>query len=178
LYAPRHKLLISGDALWEKGFGVLHIALEGERTIELAAQTLDTLARLDVELVIPGHGWPFGDYTRALERARRRLDGYHNDRARTLQYNLRAAIAFWLLANEGESRATFTTFLRAAVRSILPDPDDETALHALAAAIFRELSDAEVLVERDGAVSPGRKIIWDESPARPSTKGTPPTTGS
>ena len=59
-HAPRERILISGDALWEDGFGVLFPQLSGrECTFAETRRTLDSIAALDLRLVIPGHGEPF-----------------------------------------------------------------------------------------------------------------------
>ena len=59
-YNPEKRLLISGDALWENGFGVIFPELLGEADgLAHTRQTLDMLARLDIDIVIPGHGKPF-----------------------------------------------------------------------------------------------------------------------
>ncbi len=152
-YEPTHKVLVSGDALWEDGFGVLNVPLEGEPVFGLAEQALDTLAQLDVALVIPGHGPPFTDFQPALTRARKTLARWQQDRPHMLRHNLRGGLAFWLLAHEGAPRAELdavvTTFLRA---SNLPTRGDA------AAKVITGLARAGALVERDEQVYPGDRI--------------------
>ncbi|HTY98461.1 MAG TPA: MBL fold metallo-hydrolase, partial [Rhodocyclaceae bacterium] len=79
-HCPEQRLLISGDALWQDGFGIIFGELLG-RPGALAAtrRTLEAFARLDVETVIPGHGAPFTDVAAALERAFRRLAAFEED---------------------------------------------------------------------------------------------------
>ena len=69
LYNAEEKILISGDALWEHGFGILftEAALDGQQ------QFLDTIAELDIRLVIPGHGLPFTTVDAALKKSFQRL---------------------------------------------------------------------------------------------------------
>ena len=59
---PERRLLISGDALWRNGFGVIFSELLGHPEdaggLKAARETLDQLARLPVDVVIPGHGAP------------------------------------------------------------------------------------------------------------------------
>jgi glyoxylase-like metal-dependent hydrolase (beta-lactamase superfamily II) len=66
LYQTEHGILISADALWEEGFGVIFPELWGESGFEEVAQTLDLIESLPVSLVIPGHGRPFTDLDLAL----------------------------------------------------------------------------------------------------------------
>ena len=56
-YSPEARVLISGDALWENGFGVVFPQLFGRDTaLAETRATLESIGRLDVDLVIPGHG--------------------------------------------------------------------------------------------------------------------------
>jgi glyoxylase-like metal-dependent hydrolase (beta-lactamase superfamily II) len=97
LYCPAERLLISADALWENGFGVIFPELEGESGFAEARATLEQIAALDVRLVIPGHGAPFDDVAGALERAFRRLDYLEADRARNAQNGIKVLVKFRLL---------------------------------------------------------------------------------
>ncbi len=59
-YNPERRILISGDALWENGFGVIFPELLGEADgLAITRATLEMLARLPIDIVIPGHGSPF-----------------------------------------------------------------------------------------------------------------------
>ena len=73
LFDAAHGVLVSGDALWENGFGVVFPELDGEPGHDDVAAVLDAIERLPVRLVIPGHGAPFADVAAALARARSRL---------------------------------------------------------------------------------------------------------
>ncbi len=59
LYCAAERLLISADALWENGFGVIFPELEGESGFAEQQAVLEAIAALDVRVVIPGHGAPF-----------------------------------------------------------------------------------------------------------------------
>jgi len=98
LYAPRERILISADALWEDGFGVIFPALFGE-VVAFAetGATLEAIARLDVRTVIPGHGRVFGAPGPALERAFRRLEGYERDITRHARHAAKVMLVFALL---------------------------------------------------------------------------------
>jgi glyoxylase-like metal-dependent hydrolase (beta-lactamase superfamily II) len=97
LYCPAERLLISADALWENGFGVIFPELEGESGFAEARATLEQIAGLDVRLVIPGHGAPFAGIAGALERAFRRLDYLAADPARNAQNGIKVLVKFRLL---------------------------------------------------------------------------------
>ena len=72
-YNPEERILISADALWENGFGVIFPELDGESGFAETRATLDLIAGLDLRLVIPGHGAPFTDTEKALGLAYSRL---------------------------------------------------------------------------------------------------------
>ncbi len=100
LYCASEAILISADALWEHGFGVIFPELVGESGFAEQASVLKLISELDVRLVIPGHGAPFTDVRGALDRANSRLaylsadNGKHGRNARNA---LKALIAFLLL---------------------------------------------------------------------------------
>jgi len=97
LYQPDHRVLISADALWEDGFGVIFPELDGQNAFETARQTLDSIASLKAEWVIPGHGAPFSNAAAALERAFRRLDGFVAKPRRHALHAVKVLIKFHLL---------------------------------------------------------------------------------
>jgi glyoxylase-like metal-dependent hydrolase (beta-lactamase superfamily II) len=97
LYEPELQLLISADALWENGFGVVFPELEGESAFDDVRATLDAIGNLPIRWVIPGHGCPFSDVADALARAHRRLDGFVADPVRHSQHAAKVLIKFHLL---------------------------------------------------------------------------------
>lgn len=97
LYCPAQRILISADALWENGFGVIFPELEGEPGFDATRATLEQIAALDVRLVIPGHGAPFSDVAGALQRAFNRLDYLAADPARNAQNGIKVLVKFRLL---------------------------------------------------------------------------------
>jgi glyoxylase-like metal-dependent hydrolase (beta-lactamase superfamily II) len=90
-------ILISGDALWENGFGVVFPELAGEPGFDEVGATLDLIATLDARVVIPGHGAVFGDVPGALARARTRLDYLSADPLRNAQNAVKVLLKFLLL---------------------------------------------------------------------------------
>ncbi|WP_217619382.1 MBL fold metallo-hydrolase, partial [Achromobacter sp. GbtcB20] len=73
LFCAQEGVLISGDALWENGFGVVFPELAGEPGFDEVRATLDLIGTLDAHVVVPGHGRVFGVVRAALERACSRL---------------------------------------------------------------------------------------------------------
>ena len=61
LFDRRHGVLLSADALWENGFGLVFPELQGEPGFDDLAQVLELIAALPVRVVVPGHGRPFDD---------------------------------------------------------------------------------------------------------------------
>jgi glyoxylase-like metal-dependent hydrolase (beta-lactamase superfamily II) len=100
-FSPEERILISGDALWEDGFGVLFAQLYGRvGTFAETRRTLDAIAALDAHLVIPGHGEPFDDVAGALERAYSRLHAFEKEPARLARHAARVMLTFVLLEKQ------------------------------------------------------------------------------
>ena len=90
-------LLLSADALWENGFGVVFPELVGESGFAEVGATLDLIASLPVRLVVPGHGAPFADVAAALARARSRLAGWRADPARHARHAARVLVKYHVM---------------------------------------------------------------------------------
>lgn len=97
LFEPELGLLISADALWENGFGVVFPELEGQSGFEEVSRTLDLIASLHPRLVIPGHGRCFVDVETSLGAARRRLDYFIRDPVKHATYAAKVLLKFKLL---------------------------------------------------------------------------------
>lgn len=97
LWQPEHRVVISADALWEDGFGVIFPELEGEPGFAEQRDTLELIAGLDAAVAIPGHGAPFVDVPGALARARSRLDYLAADPVRNARLGLKVLLKFLLL---------------------------------------------------------------------------------
>ena len=96
LFAPEHRLLISADALWENGFGVVFPELEGVDGFDDVAATLDLIERLNPRTIIPGHGRVFADTAGALQRARQKLDAFAASPDKHLRYGAKVLLKFKL----------------------------------------------------------------------------------
>ena len=103
LYQPDLELLISADALWENGFGIVFPELDGADAFSDVRATLDMLAALRVRWVIPGHGAPFAGHAEAIAHAHRRLDGLVADPARHARHAAKVLIKFHLMELQAQS---------------------------------------------------------------------------
>ena len=99
LWEPQSRTLLSADALWERGFGVVFPELDGVDAFQEVADTLDLIASLDPAIVIPGHGAPFGGdaVAPALAYARKRLQGFVDTPDKHRQYAAKVLVKFKLL---------------------------------------------------------------------------------
>jgi glyoxylase-like metal-dependent hydrolase (beta-lactamase superfamily II) len=97
LFEPSSRVLISADALWENGFGVVFPELEGIDAFEEVADTLTVIEALKPATVIPGHGAVFDDVNGALQRARSRLDQFVKNPEKHRRYALKVLLKFKLL---------------------------------------------------------------------------------
>ncbi|MBK6806397.1 MAG: MBL fold metallo-hydrolase [Betaproteobacteria bacterium] len=96
-FNPEHRVLISGDALWEHGFGFVMPHAIDPRALPATRATLDLIASLDVRTVIPGHGEPFADAAPALERSYARLEAFEADDERVARYAAKVMFSYSLL---------------------------------------------------------------------------------
>jgi glyoxylase-like metal-dependent hydrolase (beta-lactamase superfamily II) len=108
LFEPEARVLISADALWENGFGVVFPELEGEDAFDTVGQTLDLIESLQPLVVVPGHGSPFTDLARALHTARARLDYFQRQPERHRNYAAKVLLKFKLLELQHTTVAALT----------------------------------------------------------------------
>ena len=97
LFNAHDGVLISADALWENGFGVVFPELEGEDAFAEVAATLEVIESLAPRVVIPGHGPVFADAPRAIDAARRRLDGFVRNPSKHALYAAKVLLKYKLL---------------------------------------------------------------------------------
>lgn len=97
LFQRELSVLISADALWANGFGVVFPEIVGQAAFHEVAQTLDLIDRLQPRLVIPGHGAVLNEVGSALSNARRRLDQFVNDPVQHARYAAKVLLKFKLL---------------------------------------------------------------------------------
>lgn len=106
LFDTSQGVLLSADALWENGFGVVFPEIDGADAWDEVAATLDLIERLPVSVVVPGHGQPFTGVAEALGRARRRLAVFRADPVRHAHYAARALLAYHVMEQGAQPLAT------------------------------------------------------------------------
>jgi len=154
-YAPGERILITGDALWENGFGLIFPELFGQEGFAAARSTLETIARLEVDCVIPGHGAPFGDVGRALAGAFQRLDAYERDPAKLARHALKVMLSFSLMIMGSIAEDELEAFLAGVPiyaevnRRFLRLPEAQLREY-----LVQDLERAQALARRDGRLFP------------------------
>ena len=144
-YCAAERLLISGDALWENGFGV--VLPEQPGALAAARDTLDRIAALDVAVVIPGHRRPFTGVAAALDRCYQRVEAFNADPARMVRHALKVMLMFTLL----ERRRLPLSALSGYLDRIPVYREYNRAYLGLAASALAEMLVSEL--ERAGAVA-------------------------
>jgi glyoxylase-like metal-dependent hydrolase (beta-lactamase superfamily II) len=155
LFEPQQGVVISADALWERGFGVIFPELDGVDAFDDQAQALDLIESLGACWAIPGHGVPFGDVPAALARARERLAVFRAQPLKHARHAVKALVKYHLLEERQQALpdlfAWFTRVpLYTAVWQRMGRP--EGTVQAFGEKVLQELCDASVLVLRDGVV--------------------------
>jgi glyoxylase-like metal-dependent hydrolase (beta-lactamase superfamily II) len=97
LFESGSRTLVSADALWENGFGIVFPELAGEPSFDEVAATLDLIEALDAVCVVPGHGGVFSEVAEALSSARRRLEALSRDPVKHARHALKVLMKFKLL---------------------------------------------------------------------------------
>ena len=110
LFEASHKILISADALWANGFGVVFPELEGISAFQEVADTLDLIESLQPEWVIPGHGAIFQDVDLALTNARKKLDGFVKNPEKHARYGAKVLLKYKLLELNQVQKSNFMTW--------------------------------------------------------------------
>ena len=130
-HCERERLLISADALWGNGFGIVFPEIEGESGFDEQHEVLDLIGRLRVERVLPGHGPMFDDVEAALARARAKLAAMREDPKRHARHALKVLVKFLLLDVE-----------RIAERALHESVRDAVVMRHAAAQIGMDYGDA------------------------------------
>ena len=96
-FAPRERILISGDALWRDGMGFVWPSEGANPFIAAAREALATIERLDPAIVVPGHGEPFFDWRGSAAAVREKLDACERDPRKAARHMLKSMFVFALL---------------------------------------------------------------------------------
>ncbi|MDI4634894.1 MBL fold metallo-hydrolase [Pelomonas sp. V22] len=111
LFERRSGVLISADALWEHGFGIVFPEIDGVSGFDEVEQSLDLIESLPVRLVIPGHGAVFSGVGTALAEARSRLAFFRLHPDRHARHAAKALLMFHMLERGESSRADLLSWL-------------------------------------------------------------------
>ena len=156
-YNPERRILISGDALWENGFGVIFSELLGEADgIAVTRATLEMLSRLAIDIVITGHGSPFAGVDAAFARAFRRVDSFAADIDKLAWHAIKVLVSFAMLERRRLPAEDFPAFVLGLPFAIsinhryLNLPEDQ-----LVERIERELLLVDALRREDGFLVAG-----------------------
>jgi glyoxylase-like metal-dependent hydrolase (beta-lactamase superfamily II) len=114
LFEPQDRVLISADALWEAGFGVIFPELTGDAGFADVGLTLDLIESLNPATVIPGHGKVFTDVAAALAAARKRLNGFVADPRKHAVHAAKVLLKFKLLELQRVHLPEFVQWAQAA----------------------------------------------------------------
>ena len=151
---PEKRILISGDALWENGFGVIFPELLGQADgLASTQETLEMLARLPIDIVIPGHGAPFTTVDAAFERAFRRLASFRNNIEQLAWHAIKVIVSFAMMEKRQLPKEDFAAFVLG-----LPFAVDVNARFlnlsgdALVAGVERQLLLVNALRREDGFI--------------------------
>ena len=118
LFEPVSRVLISGDALWERRLAVVFPELEAAQGFDSNAQLLDHIESLKPLLVIPGHGRPFTNVAAALAASRKRLKHFMQHPAEHAHHARRALLMFHMLEHQSRlERAVVEWFCSAPILS-------------------------------------------------------------
>ena len=159
-FNPEYRILISGDALWENGYGFVMPAAVDPDALPATRATLDVIAGLDARVVIPGHGDVFTDVGAALERAYRRTAAFEADEMRVARYALKAVLAFSLLAKQRMLLADLPAYVqRIGIYRDLNARCLKMSAPDLADMLVRELERAGAAARRDGYLIPGGDAV-------------------
>jgi len=149
LFQPEHRLLISADALWESGFGVVFPELEGISAFDEVAETFDLIEQLAPLTVIPGHGPIFHDVSGALLRARTKLDYFVKNPEKHLRHGLKVLIKYKLLEWQSVDMNEFLawTFNTAYLKEAMPLKGRDQAIGiAWIKALLNELAHSKAIM--------------------------------
>lgn len=101
LFQPDTGVLMSADALWENGFGVVFPEIYGEPGFDDVGHTLDLIEQLQPTTIVPGHGRVFTDVSGALARARERLKLFTEQPLKHASHAAKVLIKFHLMDIQG-----------------------------------------------------------------------------
>ena len=114
-YAAEPGILVTGDALWERGLGFVwperNAAADPDSHLRAALAALDTVEKLSPRMVVPGHGAPFRDVAKALADARGKLAAFGKDPVKNARHIAKILFVFALLDKREMKAADVPAYL-------------------------------------------------------------------
>ncbi len=110
LFEAKSRTLISADALWENGFGVVFPELEGQGAFAEVGETLSLIKQLDPITVIPGHGRLFAYSDQVLKRAQQRLAAFTESPTKHARHGAKVLLKFKLLEVQKQAYTEFKSW--------------------------------------------------------------------
>ncbi len=155
LFEPGSGVVITADALWQQGFGVVFPELEGEAAFDDVGAVLDLIESLGARWAVPGHGAPFSDITAALKVARQRLDAFRAEPQRHARHGAKVLLKYHLMEDRRQPLPDVLAWCAAtplfvSVWQRLGRPGADTA--AFAETLVSELCGSGALALREGVV--------------------------
>jgi len=150
LYCRSERLLLSSDTLWERDFPVMTVAVEGEDAVDTMLASLAKIATLEVAHVFPGHGAPFTDFKKALERAVARLERFQADPELVGWDLVKKIIVYTIMMRRRVAQASFFDDLMAA--AWYPDTVDRYfagAYHGVYDEVMTDFQHRQIIVADD-----------------------------
>ncbi|MDI9335611.1 MAG: MBL fold metallo-hydrolase [Gammaproteobacteria bacterium] len=96
-FQPETKIVVTGDALWENGFGIVFPEFYGKSGFKETGETIDMIESLSPKLIIPGHGHITHDVSGSIFRARTKLAKYQANPDKHAMYAAKVLVKFKLL---------------------------------------------------------------------------------
>lgn len=156
LFEPRGKILISADALWEHGFGIVFPEVAGEPGFDDVEATLNVIEGLSPAVVIPGHGPVFTEAHRAIDEARQKLAFFRNNPDRHARHAAKALIVFHMLEVGQQTLSSLIAWLQQTpIHQAMHQRfySAGASLNAWTEELIHDLCEAGVLALSDGTIS-------------------------
>ena len=106
-FNPEHRVLISADALWGNGFGIVFPEVLGGKGFAEVGATLKVIEQLNPLVVLPGHGPVIRDVPQCLTRARSKLNYFVQSPDLHASHAAKVLLKFKLLELQSVALADF-----------------------------------------------------------------------
>jgi glyoxylase-like metal-dependent hydrolase (beta-lactamase superfamily II) len=110
LFNPENRLLISADALWANGFGVVFPEICGGTGFAEVSSTLDLIEKLNPKIVLPGHGPLIENLTTAISIARTKIKRFKESPSLHASHAAKVLLKFKLLELQSVDLADFKSW--------------------------------------------------------------------